>query len=166
MIARALIHTVNPKLFRQHIICNNLHLNGIVSKFTTVSSPEPIADANDALKSTTVPTNKPRLHEDFRRTFCTPELEQILEGFPPKLRNRKHNFPETLYVAHPKAVNIIAEHLLKDHRRDKTLVEINPGLGLLTQKLIESNVEDIRLFEGTREFLPALQVMFLFLNYQ
>lgn len=102
--------------------------------------------------------SKPKLKADFRRTFNTPELEHMLQSFPPKLLNKKQNVPESMYVAHPKAVDAIAEHVLSGHSRHKTFVEINPGLGLLTRKLLGAQVDDIRLFEGTREMLPYLNV--------
>lgn len=152
MISRLFTNTVKFQLFRP-LTCTNLpHLNVVNSHYSTSESAT--ADAEIDSRSAAY---KSRLN-DFRRTFCTPDLEEILLSFPPKLLNRKHNFPESIYIAHPKAADIIAEHLLKNHNRDTTLVEVNPGLGLLSQKLVESNVEDIRLFEGTRDLFPSLQV--------
>lgn len=158
MIARIFLRTpTNLKIFRQSSSVKLFTINGVRSSVANLSTS--VATADDVVESTTSVSPKvSRLSEEFRRTFCTPELETLLRSFPPKLLNRKHNFPETLYIAHPKAVDTIAEHLLKDHSRHTTLVEINPGLGLLTDKIIESNVEDIRLYEGSRDIVPGLQV--------
>lgn len=157
MISRFVIKNAHFKNLRPLSNRNKLlHSNGDSSNSANLSTSMATLDLADNTESSAA--NKPRLSEDFRRTFCTPELEDVLQSFPPKLLNRKHNIPETMYIAHPRAADIVAEHLLKNHNRDTTFVEINPGVGLLTQRIIEANVEDVRLFEGTREMLPALHV--------
>lgn len=100
--------------------------------------------------------------EDVRRHFCTPELDAILRSFPVKFMRRKYRYPEHFYIADPLAAEQLADLLLADHDADQPLVEVNPGPGLLTQRLAASGrVRDLRLFEANREFMPALNARFV-----
>lgn len=63
-----------------------------------------------------------------------------------------------LYLANNKTAAKIAKHLTKSIDLNKTFVETNPGgSGLLTKLLLQSQIADLRLFEGQSEFCDNLR---------
>lgn len=99
--------------------------------------------------------------EDVRRHFCTPELESIVRTFPAKFLRKQQRSPEHFYIANPLAASQIEPLLLDGLEDNRPLIEVNPGPGLLTQRLIDSGrVRDLRLYEANRNFVPSLRNRF------
>ncbi|XP_037040482.1 dimethyladenosine transferase 2, mitochondrial isoform X2 [Bradysia coprophila] len=62
-----------------------------------------------------------------------------------------------LYLVNDETATKIARHLTESVDPSKTFVETNPGLGLLTKLLVQSDITDLRLFEAHSEFSDDLQ---------
>ncbi|KAG4074229.1 hypothetical protein HA402_001505 [Bradysia odoriphaga] len=62
-----------------------------------------------------------------------------------------------LYLVNDETATKIAKHLTESVDLSKTFVEANPGLGLLTNLLVQSEIADLRLFEAHSEFSDDLQ---------
>uniref|UniRef100_A0A1A9VZA8 rRNA adenine N(6)-methyltransferase n=1 Tax=Glossina brevipalpis TaxID=37001 RepID=A0A1A9VZA8_9MUSC len=83
--------------------------------------------------------------------------------FPEKMLNKKLNLPVHMYLANGETAKFIDEKLdpfLKQSRCD-TILEINPGIGLLTRKLLdrEEQFKKIMLIETLSYFAETLQEM-------
>lgn len=63
----------------------------------------------------------------------------------------------TMYLVNVETASKISKHLTnKTSDRTPTIVETNPGPGMLTEFLVERGVTDLRLFEGREEFVAHL----------
>lgn len=100
--------------------------------------------------------------EDIRKHFVTPKLQELLQKFPEKIVRKKISSIEHLYIADPLGAEIISEHILKNYNKNIPFLEVNPGVGLLTELLINKGVHDLRLFEVNSEFMQSLKVIFFF----
>lgn len=105
------------------------------------------------------PSTEINVAEDVRRHYCTPELDAIMRSFPDKYLRKKYRYPETFYIADPQGAAQLEQLMFADAPANdqRTFVEVNPGPGLLTQRLVDGGrVRDLRLYETNREFVPAL----------
>ncbi|KAG5684931.1 hypothetical protein PVAND_014139 [Polypedilum vanderplanki] len=76
--------------------------------------------------------------------------KKIVQEYPEELFVKKKNnkkVDDNFYIANEKAARIIFNELVKDLPKNKLLIEINPGIGLLTQLLIDETKNDLFLFE-------------------
>lgn len=104
-----------------------------------------------------------------QRTFATKvrrktskELKNDHEQlFPSKLLTRKQKTPNHLYLANESIANVIDTHLHKHFQQTTcdTILEINPGVGFFTRKLLdrEETFKKIILIESMEHFLPNLE---------
>jgi hypothetical protein len=97
-------------------------------------------------------------HKDVINHFSHPD-KQIALNYPPELLKRynKKNSIESFYLSDKSAVDIIFEALMKD-LGDRDLYEVNPGLGLLTDKLINGTNNKLTLFESDKRLKEQLEV--------
>lgn len=128
---------------------------------------EPVASivaqesAENSAKKTKKGKKEPRtvkIPNDILRFFAENNLQEVLSLFPNKLLGKKHKIPEHFYIIHPEAANIIAKHLIAGCQDDQPLIEVNPGCGVLTEKLFKSHLKSVRLYEVNDEFMPLLKV--------
>lgn len=104
-------------------------------------------------------TKVPRLpQQDVYKFFEDNKLLDVYNLFPKKFLSKKFKAPEHFYIAHPNAAEIIANHLKTYCNDDRPFIEINPGPGILTEKLLKSKMKDIRLYEVNDQFVPYLKV--------
>lgn len=141
----------NRKLFYVPIVC-------------TSSSPKTKAlkKSKIVISETAIPPAA-KLSDDIKIHFTkSQKLFSIINKFPQKLLTKRHKPSEHMYVADPIAAQTIAPYLIDDLPKDTPLVEINPGPGVLTEEIVKSHVQNIILYEDFNEFLPILQVSFIF----
>lgn len=94
-------------------------------------------------------------------TYYTDEDQRLaLLKFPDKFLKRKSKSVEGFYVATEKTANKISDVLKKDLRSDQTLMEVNPGPGFLTNRLINDTDNDLLLYEPFESFNPSLKASF------
>ncbi|XP_067616989.1 dimethyladenosine transferase 2, mitochondrial [Eurosta solidaginis] len=81
--------------------------------------------------------------------------------FPENLFNKKHKTPAYLYVAEDQLAEQIDKAIEPFMKQTKchTAMEINPGIGLFTNKLLnrETRIRKILLYETLEHFMPALE---------
>lgn len=81
--------------------------------------------------------------------------------FPKKILHRKHKTPNQFYLANEKIAHTIDQHLDQYFQETPcdTIMEINPGVGYFTRKLIdrEDKFKKIILVESMDFFLPNLE---------
>lgn len=127
----------------------------------TVANPDLVSITEDPLKKTRKKRTPKAAHnvpEDIRKHFSTPELQQLLTQFPDKVVRKKIQAIDHLYIADPIGAQMILKHVLKNFNRKIPFVEVNPGVGLLTELLLQQDVPDLRLFEVNADFIPSLTV--------
>lgn len=91
--------------------------------------------------------------------FDRPESRFILKGFPEELlKKRSKKVMQGLYISNEESARTIASTLMKGLRPDQSLMELNPGLGLLTKRLIDNTENDLLLYEPMGHFHPNLTV--------
>lgn len=81
-----------------------------------------------------------------------------LMKLPHTVLRKKNKLPEIFYIAHEEAAEKIAEVMLTDLDKDQTLLEANPGLGYLTQRLIEKCDNKLILYEPSKNLHSHLEV--------
>lgn len=81
--------------------------------------------------------------------------------FPEKLFNKRHKIPAHYYVADDQLVEQIDNAIQPFMQQTKcdTAIEMNPGIGLFTRKLLnrDDRLKKIILIETMEHFLPGLQ---------
>jgi hypothetical protein len=95
------------------------------------------------------------------QNYFEAENPSILKLFPTKFLRRKLKAPESYYVCHKEAVEVIVKHLVprKDKNgKDIPLIEINPGAGLMTKALIQKGFKNMLLFESNNTMISHLEV--------
>lgn len=90
--------------------------------------------------------------------FDVPERRHVLKRFPEELIKRKKNVSDGFYIACDDTARTIADALMKDLPPDRTLIEVNPGLGLVTEHLINETPNKLMLYEPISHFRPHLNV--------
>lgn len=96
--------------------------------------------------------------KEILKHFNEPRREFVLKMFPEKLLKKKKT-PDDLYLASEETARKIADVLKKDLKPDATLIEVNPGLGLLTTHLINETKNDMLIFEPDEHFHPYINVI-------
>lgn len=125
-------------------------------KETNKVPPKKNEETNKAHPKENDQTNKVPLK--FQKLYNNDEL---LSKFPKEFYHKvttNSKMSHQLYLVNEVTAAKIAQYLTHLPDPHKTLVETNPGPGILTGLLIESGVNDLRLFEGREEFLAHLEV--------
>lgn len=102
-----------------------------------------------------------RVTKEMAAYFDAFNMTPMLQILPQTALTRKIKAPEGFYIAHEESAEKIAQVLVKDLDKDQTLVEANPGLGLLTQRLIERTSNNLMLYEPAKMHHSHLQASFL-----
>ncbi|XP_055911186.1 dimethyladenosine transferase 2, mitochondrial [Eupeodes corollae] len=77
--------------------------------------------------------------------------EQLSELLPSKIYKKRQRTPEAFYLANQKGADIIADALKPHISAESTLLEFNPGIGLMTQKFVDWKLfKKIILIEQTK----------------
>lgn len=84
---------------------------------------------------------------------------ESLEKIPKFCLKRKSKTPETFYNTNKSIASTIAKHLIKDLHKDTPILEVNPGLCLLTKELLETCDNNLLLFEDNIEFQKIVKVI-------
>lgn len=105
-------------------------------------------------------TGEPKVTKEIFTYFNDPERKNVLRNVPEKLLKKKTKAPDGLYLASEESAKTIFDILKQDLAKDKTLIEVNPGIGLLTKHLITETDNDLLLFEPCEDFHSNLAVSF------
>lgn len=91
---------------------------------------------------------------------------KVAHSFPETFFVKKRGkTPDNFYVASNLAASTIANSIKKDLPADKLIMEINPGIGLLTEKLITETDNDLFLYEAHEQLFDKLAVSFIYIKY-
>lgn len=102
-----------------------------------------------------------KISKEIQAYFGESSNEDVLKYFPDKLLKRKLRPPEGLYIATEDCARTVADILKKDLRPDQPILEVNPGMGVLSNKLIKETENDLLLFEPTEALNLNLEVKLL-----
>ncbi|CAO1431609.1 unnamed protein product [Diamesa hyperborea] len=101
-------------------------------------------------------STEPRISKDIQSYFNNEEREFVLKQFPDKLLRKKVKTPENLYICDEVCAELIANYITKSDGKDKPIIEINPGLGMLSKHLLKKTKNDLMLYENNEFFNPEL----------
>lgn len=128
-----------------------------------VLSPKQSHSDSNHVVAEEVSKRRPRLpwvmSEDVRGYLLErPENEDIVNNIPKKLFRKNRVFPENIYLADKEIAGTIASALEKHVRQKGSIVlEINPGLGIFSKKLIDIGVDSLHLYEPNATFFSNLK---------
>jgi hypothetical protein len=103
----------------------------------------------------------PIVQKDVLKHFRHPDREIALEYPPTILVKSKKKIEGGLYIADKYAVDPIFDEVTKDLPPDKPIFEINPGLGLLTERLIKETKNLLVLCEPDKICFEKMRVSFI-----
>lgn len=87
-------------------------------------------------------------------------LKNKLPVIPSRLLVRRVKSPESLYLIDSDIADEIFYLIRSDLlSTDSHIIEVNPGLGLITQKLLATEIQKLRLFETEQHFVSLLKDM-------
>ncbi|CAH2094591.1 unnamed protein product [Euphydryas editha] len=86
----------------------------------------------------------------------SPEYKNVIDIVPKSLL-RKYKAPETMYLINRNTAKDITDILKKYINKDAPVVEVNPGLGYLTQELLQCQKNRIYLYETSNHFVQFLR---------
>ncbi|CAG9789335.1 unnamed protein product [Diatraea saccharalis] len=84
-----------------------------------------------------------------------PEYTGLLENLPKSLL-RKYRTPENMYLINKNTADKILNTLKPHIRPENPIIEVNPGMGFLSEKLITNLNNNLYMFETSNHFLPQL----------
>ncbi|XP_055595536.1 dimethyladenosine transferase 2, mitochondrial [Uranotaenia lowii] len=111
-------------------------------------------------KSTEIPPDKPckvinEIEEYFRQNDRDSKL---LAKFPPSILRRNPANADRFYLASQETAKIISQHVTTGLSQDVPLIEVNPGLGILTRELLtKRKSSQLILIETDQNFEPDLK---------
>lgn len=87
-------------------------------------------------------------------------LKNKLPVLPSRLLLKRVKSPEGLYLIDSDIADEIFDLIRSDLlSTDSHIIEVNPGLGLITQKLLAAKIQKLRLFETDQHFVSLLKNM-------
>lgn len=127
----------------------------------TVDIPDLVPDTPKTKKSRS-PVERPmKPSSKILKHFIASGDEEVVRSFPLKLTGRQHSkAPLDLYIASKNTARNIVEHLKPYLKMDVPLVEVNPGLGVLTKELLKANTGKLIVFEPNVDFTKSIEVEF------
>lgn len=88
----------------------------------------------------------------------SPENRAIKEKLP-KFLFRKYKAPENMYLINSKTAKVIA-NVVKNHlSKESPIIEVNPGLGFLSEELLKCQENPIYMYEISNHFSQHLNVL-------
>ncbi|XP_049877700.1 dimethyladenosine transferase 2, mitochondrial [Pectinophora gossypiella] len=84
-----------------------------------------------------------------------PEYEEIKDKLPKSLL-RKYKAPESMYLINRQTAKEIA-NAVQNHLDDSPVVEVNPGLGFLSEELLKRHKSHHYIYETSSHFTPFLE---------
>jgi hypothetical protein len=100
----------------------------------------------------------PVQEKEVYQHFNTPTRKAAL-NYPEEFFIKKRSkVPNSFYIADKLAALEIVKELQKDLPENKMIMEINPGIGLLTQLLIEETKNDLFLYEQDKNLFYKMAV--------
>lgn len=142
-------------------ICHHRSLQSEASN-NEIPNQEPSTDLPPVKK-----TRKPKevktqvkVTKEMKKYFEDQNQQAILDRFPNELFKIKKELKTGIaYIANENTARTIADHVAKNIRRDQTLMEANPGPGLLTEHLLKLTKHNrYLLYEPTPSFHSNLKV--------
>lgn len=106
-------------------------------------------------------TVEPKLSTEILSYFDDSDRTGLLRSMPEELLKRKKS-PPALYLASTVTARIIADALKENLAPGQSLIEVNPGLGLISRYLANEVDNDIQLFEPYEHFHANLAVTIRF----
>ncbi|KAM3956546.1 mitochondrial transcription factor B2 [Aphomia sociella] len=79
------------------------------------------------------------------------EYEHLKDQLPKGLL-KKYKTPESMYLINKQTAKDIAKTLKKHIDKDSPLIEVNPGLGFLSQELLKLQINHIYMYESLNHF--------------
>lgn len=92
--------------------------------------------------------------------FNNEERKKALEFPEGHFKKKRKTMSQEFYVADKLGAFKIIKHLKKNLPKEKPVIEINPGVGILTQLLINETSNDLFLYELDENLLSNLNVSF------
>lgn len=92
-------------------------------------------------------------------TFLPRTSLEHAASFPPSLLRRKAT-SDSLYVTNPEQAQLILKHL-NTKRNTVPVLEINPGIGLLTKEILANTKTSVHCLEGQKLFKMQMESLFL-----
>lgn len=146
------------KLWRQNSILRLSHYRTLVT-----------ATSNDAIINTETPKprqirrrkvdlTEPNISKEILAHFNVPDRQFVLKSFAADLLKKRRMVVQGLYIADRDTAEVIGNNVLKNLRPDQSLMEMNPGLGLVTKRLLNESENDLLLYEPSTDFHPRLKV--------
>lgn len=146
------------KVFRNYYLARSTNFAKYCTQPASVAAKESDEKPAKTIKKGKREPRTVKIPNDIVQYFTENNLQDVLSLFPNKLLTKKHKIPEHFYIAHPEAATIVAKHLFASCNDDRPLIEVNPGSGILTEKLFKSHLKSVRLYEVNDEFMPRLKV--------
>lgn len=87
----------------------------------------------------------------------SPEYQQLKDSLPKSLL-RKYKNPESMYLIDTHTAKHITQAIKKHLDNVSPVIEVNPGLGILTRELLQNQKNCIYAYETLNHFTPHLQV--------
>ncbi|KAJ0173608.1 hypothetical protein K1T71_010757 [Dendrolimus kikuchii] len=85
------------------------------------------------------------------------EYRDVTDKLPKSLL-RKYRSPESMYLINRKTAKDIV-NTVKEHLNDSPIIEVNPGLGLITERLLHCQKNHIYLYESLSYFSQHLHAL-------
>lgn len=145
------------KLCRQSVAIRPAYIcyRNLGSKAKKAESDNEVFKLKRKVKKKDDPLKVPKEMSSY---FSASERRFALDSFPVKLFQVSRKEPDGLYIASRESASLIADALKKNLKPNVTIIESNPGVGLLTKQLIDQTENDLLLFEPKENFQQELKV--------
>ncbi|XP_049954047.1 dimethyladenosine transferase 2, mitochondrial [Schistocerca serialis cubense] len=99
--------------------------------------------------------------EEISNYFQTKEsLRNVLKDVPGKILKMRRKIPEALYLVDDDVADEIVTAINKEvESLNSPIIEANPGLGLITKRLLNCGAQNLQLYESSAEFKARLQAI-------
>lgn len=124
------------------------------STITTPKKSKRKLSEDESTKQRNVSARMAREMQDY---FGSDHIDMVINKFPASLL-RRTQVSEHFYLAAPKLAKNIAKWVTDGMGPDQLLVEVNPGVGLLTQELLKKT-NNLLLYENDESFASELEML-------
>lgn len=99
--------------------------------------------------------------EEINDYFQTKEsLRNILKDVPAKILKVRRKAPDALYLVDDDVADDVVTTINKEvETLDSPIIEANPGLGLITKRLLNCGAQNLQLYESNGDFKAHLQAI-------